>query len=240
MKFKNLFLFMDAEESANRAFTPADIFNPALWLRPEDLPASGEISTWIDASGNGRNATQATSINRPVVLANALNGFRAASFDGVNDRLSGTAIPHTGEYSYFIVSRLKNTPSDVAVFFHNGTASNGYFQAMFASRQRYLGHGGVNDMVVTGNFVPVNTWEISNSQRQSGTVDFRLNGNNLAITNSTINFNNPTGSYWLGAYTGGVQFPTNIDIIEVIVHTTSLTTDQRTSVYNYLKSKYNL
>lgn len=72
-------------------FRPTKISSLALWLRPERLPVSGTVSSWPDSSGNGNDADQATAASRPTVVAGALDGKRAADFDGSDDLLDLTA-----------------------------------------------------------------------------------------------------------------------------------------------------
>jgi hypothetical protein len=65
-------------------FTPASIAGLQLWLDGSDeatkIVTGSGISTWVDKSGNARNATQATDANRP---ANVSGGAPAAGVSGV-------------------------------------------------------------------------------------------------------------------------------------------------------------
>jgi hypothetical protein len=69
-------------------WTPANI-TTALWLDAADASTvttvSGAVSQWNDKSGNGRNAVQATSTDRPAYTANELNGKSVLTLDGTND-----------------------------------------------------------------------------------------------------------------------------------------------------------
>lgn len=66
---------------------PSDLGNLSLWLKGDDANTAGPISSWTDQSGNGRNATQATSGKRPVKVLNTLNGLPVLRFDGTDDEL---------------------------------------------------------------------------------------------------------------------------------------------------------
>lgn len=72
-------------------FNPATL-SPAVWLDAQDTSSvvitSGVVSQWSDRSGNNRNATQATSANRPLLSTNQIGGFNAIVTDGVNDSLN--------------------------------------------------------------------------------------------------------------------------------------------------------
>lgn len=70
---------------AATAFTPASISGLVLWFKADvqvysDLgstPATNgaSVEQWNDQSGNGNNATQTTSGNRPVYATNSINGL---------------------------------------------------------------------------------------------------------------------------------------------------------------------
>lgn len=230
--------FMLFQRPFAKIVTPADLFNPALWLRPEDLPASGEISTWIDASGNGRNATQATSANRPVVLANALNGFRAASFDGVDDNLRTTNfVPiTTGNYSYFLVYNHASTTTSRYLFL-NGADIDGFGFRLLNGNQRVNQHAGISAMI-DNNATP-NVFEIVSLVRNSTPLaTMEVNGSNQVITNNNVALNPPTFGFTLGSRQGD-QFAT-ANFCELLIYDKALNTTERASVTNYLKSKYNL
>lgn len=95
-------------------WTPANI-TTQLWLDAADSSTitldGGAVSQWGDKSGNGRNATQTTAANRPVVLSANINGLNVLSFDNSNDAMTtnwnSTA---TNNYMIFSVANL-NTGS---------------------------------------------------------------------------------------------------------------------------------
>jgi hypothetical protein len=67
----------DASLSANRI----------LWLDAEQivgLANNGEVASWNDASGMGRNATQTTQSRRPRYMTNVVGGKPAVRFDGTS------------------------------------------------------------------------------------------------------------------------------------------------------------
>ena len=51
-------------------------------------PLTAACATWQDQSGNGNDATQATVMQRPQLLATEVNGRSCLTFDGMDDRLS--------------------------------------------------------------------------------------------------------------------------------------------------------
>ncbi|MGD0200321.1 MAG: SGNH/GDSL hydrolase family protein [Bryobacteraceae bacterium] len=84
--------------------------NPDLLVAaylPESLAgADGDaIATWPDSSGHGWDLTQATPGNRPVVVAGAINGKKAAGFGGAGFSLANASGPTVvaNNFSVFMV-----------------------------------------------------------------------------------------------------------------------------------------
>ena len=67
---------------------------------------NGFVTTWYDQSGNGYNASTATALNQPQVVASGAviveNSKPSVKFDGVNDKLSGTTITGLGATSFSV------------------------------------------------------------------------------------------------------------------------------------------
>lgn len=94
------------------------------WTNPGDGNA---VTTWDDASGNGRDVTQGTAANRPLYRASVagLNNQPALDFDGTNDCL-GTASSFTatsGVITKVLVLQLKVAAGDKHIWSWNGTGS---------------------------------------------------------------------------------------------------------------------
>jgi hypothetical protein len=77
-------------------WTPAQI-TTELWFDAADsstiTTAGGSVSAWNDKSGNARNATQATSANRPTHSTTGFNSLPGVTFSAINQNLvhgSGT------------------------------------------------------------------------------------------------------------------------------------------------------
>jgi len=104
----------------------------ALWLDAADAStiteSGGAVSQWNDKSGNGRNASQPTAINKPTYQSTGLNNKPALSFNGTNSMLGFTDQSlgqNVGALSYFIVF-IANTPaiSDYKALFDLNTNGN--------------------------------------------------------------------------------------------------------------------
>jgi hypothetical protein len=121
------------------AFNPLTL-NPALWLDASvasslfqdtggATPATADtnpVGRWNDLSGNGRNVTQATAGNRPILKTAIQNGRNVVRADGVDDVLTNATYGFASNpYTLFIVTipRLaKAFPSLISEA--NGTTLN--------------------------------------------------------------------------------------------------------------------
>ncbi len=92
------------------------------------------VSAWADQSGRGHTLTQPNTTVQPTLIANAVNGYPAVSFDGVAQFLQN---PYLGEpRCEFIVARLRSMPVGGAFYDLMGgnspqgvTIGSYYFQA---------------------------------------------------------------------------------------------------------------
>lgn len=69
-------------------FHPLQIANCQLWLDAAQITGlvdADPVTTWNDLSGNARNASQATSANKPTYRTSQINGLPVVRFDGTDD-----------------------------------------------------------------------------------------------------------------------------------------------------------
>lgn len=101
----------DTARLQGRLWTPA-VLRPGAWFDAADLStisvATG-VSEWRDKSGNGRNATQATTSKQPAYVPESQNGFGAIRLDGSDDQLDydGTFISGSAYTMIFAHVRRK-------------------------------------------------------------------------------------------------------------------------------------
>ncbi|MBX2974337.1 MAG: hypothetical protein KF797_14665, partial [Flavobacteriales bacterium] len=93
-----------------------------LWLRADEgvhatttgTPAvnNGDVAQWSDRSGNGRNAVQATTANRPNYITNAVNGKPAIRFTKTSgDHFTTSGITSANVGAVLVVARYSSLPS---------------------------------------------------------------------------------------------------------------------------------
>jgi hypothetical protein len=140
-----------------RAFSPLDISGLALWLDASDsttlfqdsagtTPAvanNDPVGLWKDKSGNARNASQATSANKPALLLNQFNGRPAVKADGSDDLLSFTSFVTGAAFTLYIVA-APNTINVNAEYFFASSGMGFYFGGVFEGINGYGMNDGTN------------------------------------------------------------------------------------------------
>jgi hypothetical protein len=228
----------------NAGFTPIDIPSCILWLDGTSIIQSGNlISAWNDKSGAGNNFTQSNEEYKPLYVVSGLNGKPLARFNGSSNFLNGGNILNVGtdDISIFFVLKFSTT---IQMWFSKSTpASVGY----------YYYYASPNTGAVCANAVPAltlfnkasyntpNTYQIHNffSNRDSGKSYFLKDNvqqwdfDIVNPANEQINSENCL----IGAWREGSYY-LNGDVAEIIIYNRTLTTDERTQIYNYLHAKY--
>lgn len=199
------------------------------------------ISQWNDATANAFHLVQASGLAQPVKNANQLNGYSCLTGDGINDRMvnNNAAFTRTQPSTIFLVVRDKrqgNANNDVMADSGTVTGSFMVYQAAAAATKGIISGG-----TAIGNIgVPRGTAE----------EDFHIfqavwNGAGSIVqyddfTEVTGNpgANNAVGLSLFAQLNGNAAG--NYDICEGIVYSDALNSATRTTVKNYLKSKFAL
>lgn len=181
------------------------------------------VQTWTDASGNGRDATQATAANRPTYRTAIQGGNGILRFDGgdhyVSTFLQGTA------YSLYCI--YKRTGSSVNAF-NNSTfvIAAGVANQTAASGRRYSlsyddvsgGQFGIASNATGGSMSQArdNNWNVHSVTAPigSGTARYLINGGNgqSADVSSLSGVTTGTVRMAIGAHSWGLGFQFNGDM----------------------------
>jgi len=216
-------------------FTPNSIAGCRLWLDGADPAGNGVIpanasslSTWVDKSGNGFNATAngtaATYNTNAVVFAGAQN---------YGTTLSSTMLTQS---AFAVISYTGSAYMDI-ISVNSTSGSAGLQQIITGGTQRITSIGGA--LVGTGSAVPASTVVLYNYTFNSGASTFiYLNGTQTGTsTGSSIS---GSGTISIGSYnnSGGLEAFTG-NMYELILFNVVLTTTQRQQVESYLAQKWN-
>lgn len=222
---------------ATVAWTPSNL-TTSLWLDADDAATitkdgSNLVSQWNDKSGNGRNATQATSANRPV------HSNKTVVFNGTSQYMQTpiTAAPNQngsiiGVYNststggvYAGIINIDSTPGDnPEIRIANGDNSPTYWNGAYVVN---VSTGGLTESVHSTKFV-----------NPSGTtsVEYRRNGTVVASGSRSGTWS-PINEFTLGRYNRVGQFRGG-NIKELVVYNSSDTDRQK--LEGYLAHKWGL
>lgn len=231
-------------------FNPLSL-SPALWLND----TGSDPGVWTDMSGNGRNASQADSAKRPSIVTNALNGKQVRRFDGADDFLGLT----TG------LGMLRNVPGATIIAAYKWITNPTTFCPVFlASTQpsatttrSVLGGGLSSRKLLSGGrrldgdvsfagaisaadnlttyFVHSGVLNYANSDAFQY-VNGALDGTNTSFQTDGNTENTDSNAITIGS--NSVSNFCNIDIAEILVFPTALSTVNRQRVERYLSGKY--
>lgn len=223
--------------------TPAGDTNPyrtnlVLELIGDDITGSDTdpVPTWEDTSGEGNDATQGTSGARPILKSSIVNGHDVVRFDGTNDRLEFPDFLSAATAATILIVARKVTNDDERGIYSLGGGFNSNHQSYsdgniydsFGSTVRYSWARGSNDM--TGWFV----WTIT------AATDWRARFNGASIHYEATNSIRFDGSRYLGDGGRGADYPSAMDIAEVLVYSEALSDVNREAVEDYLGTKYGI
>ena len=232
-------------------FNPLSL-SPALWLND----TGSDPSVWTDMSGNGRNASQNDPAKSPSIVTNALNGKQVRRFDGVDDFLGLT----TG------LGMLRNVPGATVIAAYKWITNPIINKAVFFASTNsstefsryFIGGGSVSrKLLVGGRRLDSDAFARCDSSADnsnsffvhSGVANYAnsdvfqyVNGLNDGINNSfqTDGNTSDTNSLQITVGTAGTSTSNcaNIDIAEILVFPTALSTANRQRVERYLSGKY--
>lgn len=232
--------------------------NNVLWISADretftdaGATASGDgqgIAQWNDLSGNGNNASQATSSNRAIFETNELNGRPVARFNGSSHELNATLGlgPFTSACVFSVArfAQANQANGDYDVLYSLGNMAN---DAISFGRTAGDDAGGA-DLYYSFTEGASSAGPSLNDQFQIACQSFtssapyhflRLNG--AAQTVGALAAPISVGATFnLGRLIGANPEYMNGDVAEIIVFETVPNTTQTNIVENYLSSKYDI
>jgi hypothetical protein len=211
-------------------FAPTDISDLAIWLEADNITGAVDgdaIGTWTDLSGNGRNATQTGATQKPLYKTGIINGKPVLRFDASNDALE-TSFFLSGSYSIFIVERFTSNLGAVRTL--NSPSANSVL-----SGQRSDGNSVYHNVSpVSSYYTAAPATVLLNLETGNPNFVYTVNGVDRTTYAKT---SEAWGTITLGA-SGMYPEPANSDVAAVIIYNKMLTVSERTSIVNYLNTKY--
>ncbi len=224
------------------SFSPTDISGCKLWLpadgtlwqdsaRTTPATADGDpVGAWDDNSGQGNNALQASSTQRPLYKTGIQNSKPVLRFDGSNDRLQTSAFTLSQPCTIFAVLIARMVGITQGIFDGTGDFTRYVRNTAGASHPLTLYAGSILD----GDGI---------TQDVAFIAQFVFNGASSAITK---NANSPTTGNAGSAAATGLTLGGNasggengqFDFAEVIAYDSAIAGADITSVLTYLNGKY--
>jgi hypothetical protein len=215
------------------------------------VTAGTAVTNWLDQSGLGNNALQATSSKAPVRIDNQINGKPVVKFDGTNDYLMAVSpvwAATNSDYSYFIVwkkdnnaktnghvpmaraSSLTSAGNNFTLYSTNGTSS------LIADAL-----GTDADAVSATTYGSSTNYMAVSVTRKNNTA----NGTKLYVNGSFQGESSATATnvvvgtsgyeFYLGGW--GTAYG-NLSMAEVVVYDRTLADSERQAVEKYIGQKY--
>jgi hypothetical protein len=226
-------------------FDPRSIAGMSLWLDAQDTTTTtgNPVTTWVDKSGAGFNATSALGPSQ-----GTYNGYPVLSFNGTNQRMLSSHTVNPASHTLILVYRpatlTGNFAGNTSVFRYQPSGPYIVFPYMSGTVQRgyitsYDGpplDAGNSTLVANAVTTSLNLVFIS---ILSGSQQVLLNGtlqsaNTQALTAGT------SGTLAIGYFPPGNNEFFQGDIGEMMVYSRALTLDERINITGYLAWKWGL
>lgn len=219
----------------------------AMWVRADKITGvaeGGNVSQWIDFSGNGRKAKQFTVAAQPKYRSTTLlmNFNPVVQFDGSDDRLDfpdRVGITDTKVFTIASAIRANSFASYGSIL---GGWAYGMANYFHADGRQIIHYHNVGDLGYStkNNVVGIPNILLSSRTTAAGNYEFYNNGaTDGAFTNgtsfSTDGFARVGGSYIPGNYN-----PLNGVVGDLIVYNRPLTNTERQKINTYLSIKYGI
>ena len=217
-------------------FSPTDIAGLEVWLKADgDVYNTGTtqatdgqtVATWVDASGNGNNAT---SIAAPTFETNVINGKPAIRWNG--DKMEVANFSGVQPTTIFLV--VSRTTDGAAMTYIDGLdqfTQLVYCTSPSGTLAMYAGSG------IGGTGPDTGDWGVISANFNGGSSTAFLNGTSAIGAGNTGAGN--AGGLTLGE-SGGGSFGYDGDIAEVLYYDSTLSEANRELVEDYLGEKYGI
>ena len=222
-----------------------------LWLRADagvTVNSAGGVILWNDQSTNGNNALAPSDSVAPLLVANALNSKPVLRFDGADDYLDvpdSDSLSSPGDISSFFVVEFDDFGTYRAVWSKTvdnlPAPSDSYALPGSGLLRVFRGDGTFNNLsfVDTAQALRENTYLVLGFAIEGTNFTHYLN--NQENGTGIVNTNTADGNTALKIGTRS-DFATRLkgDLSELLIFSRALSVTERSNVFYYLQTKYNL
>jgi hypothetical protein len=198
--------------------------------------SSNLVSQWDDQSGNGDHLVEAT--NKPLLVADLVNGYPGIRFDGSNDAINVSGITaFTDAHLWIVFNPISWAAEDCIMACYVGGGSHALNQH---TSTPLIGHA--TDAASTNRVsATLGTWWLMNSWVDGTTSSYMGLNDNTEVTggdpgSAQLNFT----SCWLGT-NSSENFPWNGEIAEVCVYSGGeVSSGNKVLLKEYFNARYAL
>jgi hypothetical protein len=224
-----------------------------LWLKADagiTTNAAGAVIQWADQSGNTNNALQAADTQAPLLVNAALNSKPVLRFDGVDDFLDvadSDSLSGAGDMASFFVVKFDDFANYRGVWGKTAGPNNNlpaptdvYAVINDGRLQVYRGDANLNaSPALSAQPLRAATYLVLGFDVAGETLTHYLNNQangSAIVTTNTADANTPLK---IGTRN---DFVTKLkgDLAELLIYNRALSITERSNVFNYLQTKYNL
>jgi hypothetical protein len=246
-------------------WVPSDKAGLQLWLKADAITGLSDtdlVSSWVDSSGNARDAVQATTGNKPTYRTNQVNGLPSVVFTGTN-------ITTTASFLEFGTDNIaaSGSPLTVAFVIDGNPGAATWFRTLFTIKTAVANQNFTCFLSNSATFGPL-SWAFSTTVGQTGADqpgDFlstytagiivydggtvtdpaaytsRTNNAAATVTSTTGSFAHNLNANYLGRW-GAAASPFSFDggIAEFIIWNSVMSSEDFTDFADYVSTKYNI
>jgi hypothetical protein len=203
---------------------------------------SNAVSSWGDDTLNGYDITQGVGDKQPAWSDSNVdgpNGYEYITFDGSNDFLKSSAFTTQANGTYCLIIRKHTQHYGVLTDGNANSSQTLYFDGAAERRLRTYAYG----YGPWTNLGPeLNIWYCVIARFQSGSLA-RLVCRNLATDTETEdklgNITSPSfNGITVGTQGGGVYWPLNGDIAEILVYNEASSDSKISDIMTYVQNKF--
>ena len=239
-------------KGGNKIIKPTAIDGCILWLDADDkesiVESSNLVSNWLDKSGEGNHAAQSTSSYQPTYASASVNGRGGISFDGLDNYMAINFANNVADgvaNDVIIVFRALSTNAVQ----NGGSGANNtlyVYDGDDGSHRRLLKHGADSletyagadqDTGSDGNIDGLDVNIVVTRYSDSGAV--WRNGRRIMGLVDNLSSSNGFRDMVIGADYAYARW-SNIEIFELIVYNTTLSSVERQQVEWYLSNKWDI
>lgn len=222
-------------------FRPNQIAALDLWLRADTVAGADNdaIQTWVDESGAGHDAAQASATLRPLLKVAIINNKPILRFDGSNDAMTSTIIAGAAK-TVFVVGIKRSAPSTTAMCL----ISLGFNAQLLFTFTTSFANYGYNRNAATASVdlggAPQSAGVFAFNFASASSVKHWVTGGGVGGTFDPDDSASTSVRCDIGWANGGALNEGDFDVAEVIVYNAALSIADTNRVGSYLASKYAL